>query len=373
MEGGWRFEWIEGDEEVLSPGFLAVWEGLVRRSRNAHVFQEPVLVRAWLETKGAALGLVPRFCRASSDSGEEVLVPFCQVPRGHRNAWRRRLVSVGQPHFDYQDPVATWPPEATPPWPRFWPRLREELAKQGRWEHAMLLRLGTSSAAPDTDSDTARAAPVIRLEGRTTLEDVLKDRSANHRTDVRRRIRRLDDLGAVEFRSYAPLERSAAREELHRLRDAHGRLWAGTPSQGLFREPGTFAFYESLVEAALPAGLVHFSVQRVAGRPVSWHFGLTQGDVLYWYKPTYEKELEAFSPGKVHLARLIELGLGLGWREIDLGAGTEPYKYLWTDEARPLAQWQWQADTWRERMYRLGRRAHDFLPARSGSSPSATS
>jgi len=373
MKVSWRFEWIEGYDEVLSPAFLRVWEGMVSRARNAHVFQEPALARAWLETKGNALRLVPRFCLATSNSGAAVLVPFCQVPHGHRNAWRRRLVSVGEPHFDYQDPVATWPPGDAPPWVEFWPKLTDELAAKGRWEHAMLLRLGTSSASPDTAPDTSREAPVIRLEGRATLDDVLKDRSANHRKEVRLRIRRLRELGRAEFRVFAPLERAAATDELHRLCEAYERLWVGSPSQALFRQPGTFSFYERLLETALPAGLVHFSVQRAADRPVSWHFGFTRGETLHWYKPTYEKDFDAFSPGKVHLAQLIELGLRLGWREIDLGAGTEAYKYLWTDDARPLAQWHWQADTWRERIYRLARRGYEFLPRRVGPSRSASS
>jgi CelD/BcsL family acetyltransferase involved in cellulose biosynthesis len=361
MTARWRFEWIEEYDGVLSPSFLSVWEGIARRARNPHVFQEPQIARAWLETKGAALGVVPRFCRAVSDAGAEVLVPFCQVPHGRHNAWRRRLISVGEPHFDYQDPAAVWPEDGTPPWAEFWPSLNDELARKGRWEHAMLLRLGFASAPSDAAADTAGESPVLRIEAKATLDDVLKDRPAKHRTDVRRQIRRLQDLGRVDLHTYTPDELPAARVELHRLREAHERLWAGSAAQGLLRRPGTFAFYERLVEAALPA-LVHFSVLRVADRPVSWHFGFLRDGVLHWYKPTYEEDLEALSPGKVHLARLIELGLRLGWREIDLGGGTEAYKYLWTDDARPLAQWHWQADTWRERMYRVARRAYDCLP-----------
>jgi CelD/BcsL family acetyltransferase involved in cellulose biosynthesis len=151
---------------------------------------------------------------------------------------------------------------------------------------------------------------------------------------------------------------------VQRLRESHERLWAGTSSHGLFGQPGTFAFYEHLVEVGLPAGLVHFSVQRLGDRPISWHFGFLGRRVLHWYKPTYEREFEGFSPGKVHLARLVELGVGDGWREIDLGPGTESYKRLWTDDVRPLVQWHWQADSLRGKLYQAGRRAYDLLRKR---------
>src|SRR5262249_32002585 len=131
---------------------------------------------------------------------------------------------------------------------------------RARWEHAMLLRLRPESAPPRAVADTARSAPFIRLEGRNTLDDVLRSRSGNHRTDVRRRLRRLEGLGPLELKVYEPGEGPSARAELERLRDAHVRLWSGGPSGELFRQPGTFAFYARLLDSVLPLGLLHFSV-----------------------------------------------------------------------------------------------------------------
>ncbi len=147
------------------------------------------------------------------------------------------------------------------------------------------------------------------------------------------------------------------------MREAYERLWLNTPSADLFQQPGTFHFYQELLSNHLLDSLVHFSVLRLNGQSIAWHFGFLHRKVLHWYKPTYDVEFRDLSPGKVLLAELVQLGISSNWREIDLGCGTEPYKYDWTSSERKLRKWYWNAKTLRGaacRWVRLlaGRRSH---------------
>jgi CelD/BcsL family acetyltransferase involved in cellulose biosynthesis len=359
----WKFTWIDDLNAVAMTDFVRRWQALVDNSPQARVFHEPVIVRAWLESKGAALGALPSFCWGARDDGCQVLVPFCRIHGGWRRAWERRLISVGEPHFDYQNPVGTAGQGGVLPWAEFWTSLTNELERAGRFERAMLLRLSAEGAPSASRPDGAHESPYICLAGCRTLEDLLEQRPQKHRTDVRRQLRRLNEQGLVELQVYGPQQLAETRDELDRMRAAYEDLWEGAPSARLFRQPGTLAFYERLLDLALPPGLVHFSVLRLGDRPISWHFGFLHRAVLHWYKPTYDKQFERFSPGKVHLASVIEHGLQHGWKEIDLGCGQEDYKYRWTNTARALLQWQWEALSWRGRLVRCAKSL--ARPARS--------
>jgi CelD/BcsL family acetyltransferase involved in cellulose biosynthesis len=354
---GWRFEWIEGTEAVLSEEFSSRWQGLVARSTRGSVFEEPAVTRAWLASKGSALGATPRFCWATSDCGAEALVPFCQLPRTGRSLWRGRLIAVGEPHFDYQNPVGAAGREGSVPWETFWAALRGELRRNGRFQEAMLLRLTKEVVGDHGDGGPPLESPYIALCPYRDCDEFLRSRPRSHRTDVRRQGRRLRELGEVEFHCHTPDDQAEARSELRRLRAAHEALWAGTPSGQLFESPGTYDFYERLIDGALPRGLVHFSVLRLSGRPISWHFGFLHRNVLHWYKPTYDRRFEEYSPGKCHLAHLVDVGIRNGWREIDLGGGAEAYKLRWTDAARQLHHWFWRDDTWKGRCWNGAQRA----------------
>jgi CelD/BcsL family acetyltransferase involved in cellulose biosynthesis len=165
-------------------------------------------------------------------------------------------------------------------------------------------------------------------------------------------MRRFEEQGLISLRVFGVDELPAACDELHRMCAAYELLWGGTPSGGLFRLPGTLAFYQRLLKSGLSRGWLHFSTVTLDSRPVSWHFGFLHRGVLHWYKPTYEKTMQLFSPGKVHLALLLQRGFAEGWREFDFGCGTEAYKYLWTDSQRPLRTWQWTTNDLRGRCLR---------------------
>ncbi len=346
--GAWHFEWRRGIDEIDDGAFAVQWQEIVDGCGEASVFGEHQMVRAWLQTKGAALGVTPCFCLAEGPLGCRVVLPLCVWPCGLRNGWRRRAVPAGEPHFDYQDPVACCPSGDAPAWQDFWAAFSEEVRTNVTWfEFFAAFRLRAPMAPAGAETDDVQESPHIETASYGSLDELLAGKSKKHRGDVRRQQRRLAEQGDLDLRVFDARSGRAAIEELNAMAEAYERLHADTPSAGLFRMAGTMDFYRRLLSELLPAGLVHFSVLRVGGRPVSWHLGFLHRGVLHYYKPTYEADLANYSPGKVHFALLIEEAIAKGWRTVDLGGGTEAYKFRWADGTVPLKRVQWRTGTLR--------------------------
>lgn len=353
---GWHFTWLRSWDEIEDSVFLVEWQRLADESPDTLIWHEPVTAMTWLRTKGEAIRVRPAFCLASSSGGGKVLVPFCMCAHTWRNTWQRRVVPVGEPHFDYQNPLGVTNDGGSVDWSSFWPALEHEIRHNIQWfDLAVILRMTSQVAPANAGTDAAEVAPYIGLDSYRSFEEFLSGRSSNHRTDVRRRFRRLSELGEIELRVFSKEEQEPAVEELTRMVSAYEALWAGTPSVGLFRVPGTLSFYEQLIRELLPAGFLHFSVLHVSGAPISWHFGFLHRRILHWYKPTYLPEFSGYAPGKVHMSMLVKEGIARSWRRIDLGGGTEGYKFRWTDDALELRQVSWRTRTLRSKFCRAVR------------------
>ena len=196
----WRFEWRRGHDEVAEGPFAAYWQGVVDASEDATVFSEPHMVRIWLETKGVALGVTPHFCVAQEAEGAQAVLPLCIWPAGWRKGWRRRAVPAGEPHFDYQDPVASPRPGGSVAWEDFWRALSVEVRTSVTWfELLAAFRLRAPIAPTNAETDAVQASPYIDVASYHSLDELLAGKAGKHRGDVRRQRRRLAELGELEL------------------------------------------------------------------------------------------------------------------------------------------------------------------------------
>jgi len=318
----WKAEWHEAvDAEAMisasvNPGFVL-----------ASVFQHPTLIRAWLKTKGSALGLMPALAILEHGSSQVLMPLVVRTTLG-----LRRAVMVGEPHFDYQIPMT----DALLDWPQFWSSMWRPLARRGRLADLLVRRLPErfvgSAGNPDPDVETA----ILQLDGCSDLDAYLATRGANLRSDVRRRLRRANELGGIRLSVFSSDEVEPARAAFAAMRAAYEELHRSEPSGRMFQQPGTAEFYLELIEQALPLGLLHFSVLSIGGRDAAWHFGFLYDRVLHWYKPTYAPWAAHLAPGKLMLAELVRFGIAERWHAIDFGGGTEPYKAQWGNRTEAL-------------------------------------
>jgi CelD/BcsL family acetyltransferase involved in cellulose biosynthesis len=112
----------------------------------------------------------------------------------------------------------------------------------------------------------------------------------------------------------------------------HDEKWLAQGLPGKFQDPTQRLLYQAAMRRLWGRGL-HFSTVRCGSTNVGYHFGFVAGTWLQWYTPTYRLEFGGFSPGKIHVAMLIEQACRLKWKGLDFLQGGEPYKYLWSNES----------------------------------------
>ena len=76
---------------------------------------------------------------------------------------------------------------------------------------------------------------------------------------------------------------------------------------------------------------LHLSALRCGDTNVSYGLGFFSDKWLQWYRPTYKIAYHNLSPGKVHIALLLEEGCENHWNGFDFLTGAEPYKLQWSN------------------------------------------
>ncbi len=90
-------------------------------------------------------------------------------------------------------------------------------------------------------------------------------------------------------------------------------------------------YLAALVREGLPGGVVHASVLRLDGAAIAWDLGFYLNGAYYGYIKGFDPAFQAFSPGTLHLWRLLEWMFENGGRTLDFMLGAEAYKYDWAD------------------------------------------
>ncbi len=157
-----------------------------------------------------------------------------------------------------------------------------------------------------------------------------KARSGRSRSTDRRKLRKLEDQGALQFRmdvrGGAEVERVMGR--LAELKSRHLRHMG---VRDLFAIPGCLDFYTSLAMTEPQHTRSILSSLELDGEVIAAHWGVVRGKRLSWLLTAYDDAYGAFSPG-VHLMHaLMEWCSENGVNVFDFSLGEEPYKLDWAD------------------------------------------
>ncbi|GAB4345552.1 MAG: hypothetical protein Kow006_02900 [Gammaproteobacteria bacterium] len=134
--------------------------------------------------------------------------------------------------------------------------------------------------------------------------------------------------------------------------EQHIVRWHNTPNPSLFLREETRTFYTELLRQCLPEGSLLFTVVKLDGKPISFHFGFDYGDVVTWYKPSFDVAWAKYSPGLILVKHLLDYALTHKRSELDFGIGDEKFKQRYTNTVR------------RNIEIRLYRRRRDFARAK---------
>lgn len=329
----WRFEWITTWDDVWSPNFSDRWQGLLKIANNSHVFATLPLVRAWWLAAQNVYKVDPCFLLATSTDGATVFMPLVIVSHGIKNACLRMLQPAGNSVYDYHDPISHGFTQKD--WPSFWETLETELLTRwhGKFDRAAISGLRLQPEVVGVG--VVDSAPYLNIGSCSSPEEFLASLGKSLRGDIRRQLRRLEEVGPVSCRVLQSTETETALAWLPEILEQHLEKWPNS-----YKLPG---FHAALIREALPSGLLHLSELKVGDAVVSRHLGFFYQRRFYWYMPVYNHKYQIYSPGKLHLYFCAVEAIDKNGDVFDLLRGKEEYKLQWTEQADELYAVGWRS------------------------------
>lgn len=176
-------------------------------------------------------------------------------------------------------------------------------------------------------------APVIDLEA--GWEAVYRARTSAHgRREHRRALRRLAELGCVEF----TVARTAAelRPALEAAFHVHAARWNDRPEPSGFATATGQCFRREAFAALAVLGVPQITLLRVDGRPIACNCLLLLDGTATFHELAFDPEFEHLAPGRLTTLHALAAAAAEGIRRVEFLGGAEQYKLALADRCEPL-------------------------------------
>ncbi len=321
-----EFEWITDWDTIYSEEFQKQWLNWVETALNSHVFFHPDLCMAWIKTYRPIRDLKPLFCIAKM-GGTTIFLPLVLWKQNWKNAFQNLIVPVGYSDFDYHDPLILSTESLEKTANLFFNELLENLQEKYVFDlihiNGILIKVKNSSISLEKD-----IAPYAEIQKFQTSDDFLNSLKSKLRGDIRRQIRRLSEIENLHLINYQGKQLSTGTLDV--FLSSHIKRWPNA-----YKAP---LFHKNIIEAGLKNGIVHFSELKVGTETISWHLGFQFNKTFFYYMPTVDEKWQKFSPGKIHLFKLVEEAINNKLEIFDHLRGEENYKTGWTNNIQNLYQ-----------------------------------
>jgi CelD/BcsL family acetyltransferase involved in cellulose biosynthesis len=108
---------------------------------------------------------------------------------------------------------------------------------------------------------------------------------------------------------------------------AHVARFLATGRISNMARPERRVFLTELARLLSESGWIDLTRMMSGKQAFAWNYGFQYRDTWFWYQPTFESELEKYSPGFCLLAKLIEeAAVNPEMKIVDMGLGAEEYK-----------------------------------------------
>lgn len=173
---------------------------------------------------------------------------------------------------------------------------------------------------------TLERSPYLTIEG--DWETFLRGRGRSVRSDLPRRLRRLQDEGSVTF------DLADGTDRLHELLEegfaVESSGWKAAENSAILSHAETHTFYTEVARWAVERGWLKLMFLRLDGRPIAFQYNLVQNGVWYYIKGGYDPAYARFSPGRLLTRAALEHAFSLGLSTYEFLGGDEHYKLQWT-------------------------------------------
>jgi CelD/BcsL family acetyltransferase involved in cellulose biosynthesis len=162
---------------------------------------------------------------------------------------------------------------------------------------------------------------------RATWKETLASFDGNHRRQLTKRCRQLQERFAVELEVCRRAEDLPA--DVDAFIEMHQRRWTAAGRKGALAEAAVAGFQREVSRLLFGRGWLYLTFLKVDGRRISALCSFMHRDVLAYYLNGVGADGEArkFSPGLVHHGLCMEDLVGQGVHVYDFLRGTERYKY----------------------------------------------
>jgi CelD/BcsL family acetyltransferase involved in cellulose biosynthesis len=173
------------------------------------------------------------------------------------------------------------------------------------------------------------ASPCMALP--RSLDELLRGRSRNLRSQIGRRRRALDREGTVEFRMTSSLD---YERDLERVFAVEASGWKGRSKTAMAATPATDKLYREFAERAAREGWLRLYLLEVDGETIAVDYGCALGGCGYLLKTGFREDYGHLAPGLVLRSEVLRASIEEGLDRYDFLGGPDPYKTRWTDQLR---------------------------------------
>lgn len=295
-------------------------ERIPESAQSEHVFFHPSIIDGWLDTYYPLQKLMPIYIKASNEVTDAYL-PLVLWTKNWKNAFMRTIVAIGYSDFDYHDPIIVGEKPDKPAIRLFWRELIAFLESKYRFDSLSIDGI-TDSMAIGEGWEQGEICPQLDLKDINDEDALMKFFKTSLRGDLRRQMRRLEEIGPLQFKEYCSWE-EIPTETFNQFMRQHSLRWPNA-----YKAP---RLHENILRYGLKAGIVHFSTLSVGDTEIAWHLGFTYNNHFYYYMPAGNQEFFKFSPTKIHLLFLVRRAIEQGYDVFDHLRGEENYKSGWSN------------------------------------------
>lgn len=177
---------------------------------------------------------------------------------------------------------------------------------------------------------TLERSPFVRVD--CDWQAYERGLSRNLRGDVRRRIRRLDELGSVSTEIVDGSERP--NDYLAEGFRVEAAGWKGVRGTAIASRPDTEQFYREVAHWAASRGWLRLVFLRLDGRAIAFHYCIEHEGVHYFIKGGHDSAYDSFSPGKVLTYQMLSRAFSDKLVSYEFLGADDPWKQLWTNSYR---------------------------------------
>jgi len=320
-----------------------VWDRLVEKAEIAHPFLTHDWIRSWWESFGARRELRIVMVR---NGGELIGIAPLMISRTKIYGIPvRELGSISNDHTPRFDFIATGSVDncagiVEAIWYQLWEMKRDwDVIKLCQFDSASptLGQLAQFAAVracwfatwPSTNS------PYLPVAG--SFDDEFATLPRGQRANLRRRMKRLEEMGPVEFEQVS-FQLGASEAEIdNALTDAfrmEAGTWKGEAGTAIACHHELARFYSAIAHRAAQQGTLYFTFLRLNGQRIAFDLSMIYNQRLFKLKPGYLQEYHACSPGQQLTTMTIRDAYSRGLSEVDFLGSADEWKLAWTKSTR---------------------------------------